>query len=431
MLELKATANHFASTRTAMCAFFLTGSRAELEALDKVTLFAGASKDYHGKLIADHAAGFGYVILDFEARVPLAFLEDDGRGWTHVGAILTPKGGAPYWLNLPSSAVASDTMPRLPAAVPSNSVAVAPQHVWPVVGGVRDADRQVFTLRDIDAADRTYWAASVTIDNGNARGYIGAQRLAAETGQDAAIFSLWNARHIADDAESNAHAVFNAAMESASTPGFSCIARFPKTYRSQQQLEVSVRRVTVTNAVVAAQQPDGTYSLVRADVRGNDRIAWFRGEVGGQYVATIGVDAPASAATASPRITDNFVEVFDFFKPKKQSIVTYSPPLSAVAGASPVTIAYLYDTDPIGSTISGVTHAGGAFRREAPGVWVELDRNLQPAFTFTELRRDQWTVMLYDRSRSVRIVLDLRGNAILFAFGSERPWKLYEIQWTW
>lgn len=102
----------------------------------------------------------------------------------------------------------------------------------------------------------------------------------------------------------------------------------------------------------------------------------------------------------------------------------------ALAVRGPATLA---DAAPTGRTLKEAVYSAGdqtplgSFRRAADGSWQELDSNGAVTFTFGELRRDDWTVYLYDASRNVELRLDLHQRQVLYGANGQEPYPIYAI----
>lgn len=80
-----------------------------------------------------------------------------------------------------------------------------------------------------------------------------------------------------------------------------------------------------------------------------------------------------------------------------------------------------------GRNVSRVDFRGGSYRMTGPSKWVEAGTN-GGTFTFSEESRDDWSVYLNDRSRNVRIQLDLHTRKVMYAdSGAPQKRPLYEI----
>lgn len=83
-------------------------------------------------------------------------------------------------------------------------------------------------------------------------------------------------------------------------------------------------------------------------------------------------------------------------------------------------------TQVTGHNVSYVTFDRGSFRQQG-GRWTEYDINNRPVFTFEEMRRDDWSVYLYDRSRNVRLQLDLHRRKVGYSPNDGPMSDLYDI----
>ena len=94
-------------------------------------------------------------------------------------------------------------------------------------------------------------------------------------------------------------------------------------------------------------------------------------------------------------------------------------------------IAY-YDTQAKGFNVNTVDilsfsgHYLGQFTDIGHGSWAETNAHGQETFAFKERSRSEWTVDLYDASRSVYIRLDLRNNVIKYKDATQ-AFDLYNI----
>jgi hypothetical protein len=79
-----------------------------------------------------------------------------------------------------------------------------------------------------------------------------------------------------------------------------------------------------------------------------------------------------------------------------------------------------------GYNVSYVAFDRGSFRQDGKR-WTEYDINNRPVFTFDETGRDDWSVYLYDRSRNVRLQLDLHRRKIGYGENDQRVSDLYDI----
>ncbi|MGH1352280.1 MAG: hypothetical protein ACRBBN_15935 [Methyloligellaceae bacterium] len=78
-----------------------------------------------------------------------------------------------------------------------------------------------------------------------------------------------------------------------------------------------------------------------------------------------------------------------------------------------------------GRNVVEVRYPGGVFKQTSGRNWVE--RNRDGKHRFTETQRDDWSVYLLDRSRGVRIQLDLHRREIFYSNGSAPRQVLYRI----
>lgn len=69
---------------------------------------------------------------------------------------------------------------------------------------------------------------------------------------------------------------------------------------------------------------------------------------------------------------------------------------------------------------------GGEFRMTGPNTWEETGSGGE-SFSFAEAKRDDGSVYLVDRSRGVKMQLDLRRKQIYYADGDSKPRPLYPI----
>lgn len=80
-----------------------------------------------------------------------------------------------------------------------------------------------------------------------------------------------------------------------------------------------------------------------------------------------------------------------------------------------------------GHDVASAWFAGGRFARTGRGYWTEYGARGEPRFRFVETHRDEWSVYLHDRSRSMRIQIDVYRRMIRVGEGS-RGWRdLYPI----
>ncbi len=83
-----------------------------------------------------------------------------------------------------------------------------------------------------------------------------------------------------------------------------------------------------------------------------------------------------------------------------------------------------------GSNVQQVFFSGGSFRKTGPGRWTEYNAQGRAMFNFTETGRDKWSVYLNDRSRNVRLQLDLYRKWIGYADNGGAMSDLYQIQYA-
>ena len=70
----------------------------------------------------------------------------------------------------------------------------------------------------------------------------------------------------------------------------------------------------------------------------------------------------------------------------------------------------------------------GQFIKRDKKTWVETSMaDGQVKFTFEEMKRDDWSVYLFDKSRNMSIRLNLHNKNVFFATGEEKPAPLYKI----
>lgn len=83
-----------------------------------------------------------------------------------------------------------------------------------------------------------------------------------------------------------------------------------------------------------------------------------------------------------------------------------------------------------GSNVSAVNFPSGTYQQQgSTKKWVETDTNGQTQFQFQEVRRDEWSVYLFDRSRKVWIALDLWTKKVKYKASSSSSYRnLYDIQ---
>ena len=81
-----------------------------------------------------------------------------------------------------------------------------------------------------------------------------------------------------------------------------------------------------------------------------------------------------------------------------------------------------------GRNVQQVFFSGGSFRKTGPGRWTEYNAQGRAMFNFTETGRDKWSVYLNDRSRHVRLQLDLYRKWVGYADNGGAMSALYQIQ---
>ena len=69
----------------------------------------------------------------------------------------------------------------------------------------------------------------------------------------------------------------------------------------------------------------------------------------------------------------------------------------------------------------------GEFRQQGPGRWVEIDGSERQTYRFDEVRRDDWSVYLIDRSRNVDLQLDLHTRKVMIGEAKGGRRELYQI----
>jgi hypothetical protein len=79
-----------------------------------------------------------------------------------------------------------------------------------------------------------------------------------------------------------------------------------------------------------------------------------------------------------------------------------------------------------GLSVGIVRHDRGSFEGDRSG-WVEKNAAGEVSFRFDEIGRDEWSVYLRDRSRNVRLQLDLWRKQINYAAGDDPMRPLYAI----
>ncbi|WP_417416263.1 MliC family protein [Hoeflea sp.] len=77
-----------------------------------------------------------------------------------------------------------------------------------------------------------------------------------------------------------------------------------------------------------------------------------------------------------------------------------------------------------GRNVIAVFYPGGSISKNG-NRWTE--RNANGSYRFTETGRDDWSVYLVDRSRGVRLQLDLHRKLVLYAAGNGPMQRLYNI----
>ncbi len=81
-----------------------------------------------------------------------------------------------------------------------------------------------------------------------------------------------------------------------------------------------------------------------------------------------------------------------------------------------------------GHNVNVVHHNQGTFRQVGQRQWVEQNRSGQRTFSFTETHRDDWSVYLHDRSRNVRLQLDMHRKMVGYSDGNNPKTRdLYRI----
>lgn len=79
-----------------------------------------------------------------------------------------------------------------------------------------------------------------------------------------------------------------------------------------------------------------------------------------------------------------------------------------------------------GYNVSVVAFDRGSFRQQGDR-WIEYDINNRPIFTFEETNRDDWSVYLFDRTRNVRLQLDLHRRKVGYGANGGTVSDLYDI----
>lgn len=77
-----------------------------------------------------------------------------------------------------------------------------------------------------------------------------------------------------------------------------------------------------------------------------------------------------------------------------------------------------------GRNVTQITYPGGKITLSGKR-WTE--RNANGSYKFVETQRDDWSVYLLDRSRNVRLQLDLHRKLVLYAAGNDPMQPLYQI----
>ncbi|WP_068411709.1 MliC family protein [Labrenzia sp. OB1] len=80
-----------------------------------------------------------------------------------------------------------------------------------------------------------------------------------------------------------------------------------------------------------------------------------------------------------------------------------------------------------GYNVSQVFHSNGSFSQAGGGQWEELNTQGRVAFLFQEQNRDEWSVYLFDASRSVSLQLDLHRKQVMYGIGNQGKTPLYAI----
>jgi hypothetical protein len=349
-LSVSIACNDFESTGTSSCNYFLDGTAAELADIERVEVSAKDSVSGWKILVTYHKNS--YRILDDAKPRSSAYFAPDAAGALPLKFVITSKAGSSTTITPTSHVMRRGTMPLLPIEFTGMQLPSAgPQ--WSADANAGATLTQKLHIERVPT-ERTFWAAQYALKGGKAAGYIGAQ--VSTPTEHHGVFSIWGAEAVANDPESKANCLYNAHMEG-STQGVSCIRAVTGNnlpFRTNVDVELKVTRLDrPPTAIVRPDKHNGTPVGKPA----TDFI-WFRGEVGGLYVATIGVPG-AEGADFRPVVTSNFIETYNFLLPKEHSIVTFYPPSSAKSDARPVTTAYLYDTGGIpyarkqGATVAG------------------------------------------------------------------------------
>jgi hypothetical protein len=80
-----------------------------------------------------------------------------------------------------------------------------------------------------------------------------------------------------------------------------------------------------------------------------------------------------------------------------------------------------------GRNVEIVQTAGGSFRNQPGGGWVEMDSSGRTAYNFQETGRDDWSVYLNDASRDVQLQLDLHRRKVSYGTNGGARSDLYDI----
>ena len=99
---------------------------------------------------------------------------------------------------------------------------------------------------------------------------------------------------------------------------------------------------------------------------------------------------------------------------------------TALANSSPQVSRIAARTQVNGRNVNLARHTNGYFANRGNGSWAEVDRSNRVRFNFKETGRDAWSVYLLDRSRNVRIQLDLHRKKIVYSNKTQR-FDLYSI----
>lgn len=77
-----------------------------------------------------------------------------------------------------------------------------------------------------------------------------------------------------------------------------------------------------------------------------------------------------------------------------------------------------------GRNVTEINYPGGKISLNGKR-WTE--RNANGSYKFEETHRDDWSVYLLDRSRNVRLQIDLHRKLVLYAAGNDQMQPLYQI----